>query len=152
MKKTDACYTPVKTAGTADCRFFDFGKHYFAVLEIEADAAEKQEITLAVGEVLAADGRIERQPGGSRIYQEEKVTLRPGKNRIAMNMFHPGYNAGTLPIEPNAVPFRYAEVRGCSGPVKAVQHAYYFEFDDGAADLPAVRTIWTGSGNSASTR
>ena len=135
MKKADTYFTPVKTAGTADCRFFDFGKHYFAVLEIEADAAEEQEITLAAGEVLAADGRIERQPGGSRIYQEEKVMLRPGKNRIAMNMFHPGYNAGTLPIEPNAVPFRYAEVRGCRGPVKAVQHAYYCEFDDGAADF-----------------
>ena len=135
MKKTDIVFSPVKTAGTAGDWFFDFGKHYFAVLEIEADAAETTEITLAVGEVLGADGKIERQPGGSRIYQEEKVTLGPGKNRIAMNMFHPGYNAGTLPIKPNAVPFRYAEVRGAAGAVKAFQHAYFCEFDDRAADF-----------------
>ncbi|MBQ9336442.1 MAG: hypothetical protein IJS14_03975 [Lentisphaeria bacterium] len=126
--------------------FFDFGKHYFAVLEIEADAETAQEIMLAVGEVLAGDGKIERKPGGSRIYQEETVMLRPGHNRIVMTMFHPGYNAGTLPIRPNAVPFRYAEVRGLSGPVRAFQHAYFYEFDDTAADFVSssddLNRIW----------
>ena len=135
MRKTDVLISPVRTEGGPNDRFFDFGKDYFAVLEIEAEAETAGEATLAVGEVLAPDGRIDRAPGGNRIYQEQTVELRPGHNRIAMTMYHPGYNAGTLPIEPNAVPFRYAEVRGFPGPVKAFQHAYYCEFDDSASDF-----------------
>ena len=146
MQKTDFTFTPVKTSECSGNWFFDFGKHYFAVLEIEAEASAKQEITLAVGEVLGPDGKLNREPGGSRIYQEQTVTLLPGSNRIAMDMFHPGYNAGTLPITPNAVPFRYAEVRGCSSPVKAFQHAYYYEFDDSASDFSSssenLNRIW----------
>lgn len=146
MKKMDAVFTPVRTAGMEGNYFFDFGKHWFAVLEIEAETSQEQEITLAVGEVLTPDGQINREPGGSRIYQEQKVWLKPGDNHVAMEMFHPGYNGGTLPIEPNAVPFRYAEVRGFSGPVKAFQHAYYCNFDDSASDFECssdnLNAIW----------
>ena len=146
MKKLDAVFTPVRTAGTEGNYFFDFGKHWFAVLEIEAETSQEQEITLAVGEVLNPDGQINREPGGSRIYQEQKVLLKPGHNHVAMEMFHPGYNGGTLPIQPNAVPFRYAEVRGFSGQVKAFQHAYYCNFDDSASDFECssdnLNRIW----------
>lgn len=135
MKKNDIRFSPVTVSGPGDDLFFDFGKHYFAVLEIEAEVEKDQEITLAVGEMLAPDGRIEHNPGQFKTYQEQRISLKPGVNRAAMVMTHPGYNKGTLPIEPNAVPFRYAEVRGCSGMVKAFQHAYYGEFDDSAADF-----------------
>ena len=40
MKKLDAVFTPVRTAGTEGNFFFDFGKHWFAVLEIEAEASQ----------------------------------------------------------------------------------------------------------------
>ena len=50
MKKTDALFAPVRTAGGPDNWFFDFGKHYFAVLEIETEVETAREITLAVGE------------------------------------------------------------------------------------------------------
>ena len=39
MKKTDFKFTPVKTSECSGNWFFDFGKHYFAVLEIETEAA-----------------------------------------------------------------------------------------------------------------
>ena len=145
-KKTDALFSPILRSGGPGNWFFDFGKHWFAILEIEADSDEERKVTLAVGEVLAADGKINRNPGGSRIYQEETVQLKPGHNRISMTMFHPGYNGGTLPIKPNAVPFRYAEVRGFSGPVKAFQHAYFYDFDDAASDFECssdnLKGIW----------
>ena len=146
IKKKDIVFSPVRRAGVPGNWFFDFGKHWFAVLEIEAETSQEREITLAVGEVLAPDGSISREPGGSRIYQEQKVRLKPGHNHLAMEMFHPGYNGGTLPIEPNAVPFRYAEVRGFSGPVKAFQHAYYCNFDDSASDFQCssenLNAVW----------
>lgn len=132
---TRRLFSPHRTERNGKDCFFDFGKHYFAVLEIEAETSSRQEIVLAVGEVLNPDGSICRDPGGSRIYQEQTVVLHPGHNRIAMKMEHPGYNGGTLTVSPNAVPFRYAEVRGCSGPVKAFQHACYREFDDSASDF-----------------
>ena len=146
MKKTDALFGPVRVSGPSDDLFFDFGKHYFAVLEIEVEAEKAQDITLAVGEMPAPDGRIERQPGGARIYQEQTVSLLPGFSRIAMTMTHPGYGAGTLRIEPEVAPFRYAEVRGCSGRVRAFQHAFYGPFDDSASDFVSssdnLNRIW----------
>jgi len=135
MKKTDIWIPPVTVSGPTDDLFFDFGKHYFAVLEIETETEAARDIILAVGEMRDPSGRIERSPGQFKTYQEQTVRLRPGVNRIAMTMTHPGYNKGTLALEPNAVPFRYAEVRGCAGEVKAYQHAYYGEFDDSAADF-----------------
>ena len=107
MKKTEALFKPVRTAGTPENRFYDFGKHYFAILEIEAEC----------------------------IYQEEKISLNPGTNRIAMRMSHPGYNGGTMKLDPEAVPFRYAEVRGCKGPIQVFQHAFFGMFDDDASDF-----------------
>ena len=76
IRKMDVVFSPVKQAGVPGNWFFDFGKHYFAVLEIEAETSQEQEITLAVGEVLNPDGQINREPGGSRIYQEQKVLLK----------------------------------------------------------------------------
>ncbi|MBO4631804.1 MAG: hypothetical protein J5858_07765 [Lentisphaeria bacterium] len=146
MQKTDAIFSPVRTVESPGTCFYDFGKHWFAVLEIEFDASEAQEITLAVGEVTDFNGRIHRNPGGSRVYQEQNISIQPGRRRIAMTMFHPGYNGGTLPIQPNAVPFRYAEVRGFNGPVKAFQHAYFYEFEDSASDFScssgSLNRIW----------
>lgn len=145
MKKTEALFTPVRTAGTPENLFYDFGKHYFAILEIEAESKVAQEITLAVGDV-EENGHIHRTPGGSRIYQEEKVFLNPGTNRIAMQMSHPGYNKGTLKLYPEAIPFRYAEVRDCKCPVKVFQHAFYGTFDDDASDFVSssenLNRIW----------
>ena len=134
MKKTEALFKPVRTAGTPENRFYDFGKHYFAILEIEAESETVQEIMLAVGDV-EENGHILRTPGGSRIYQEEKISLNPGTNRIAMRMPHPGYNGGTMKLDPEAVPFRYAEVRGCKGPIQVFQHAFFGMFDDDASDF-----------------
>ena len=42
MKKFDVFFSPVKASGEPGKWFFDFGKHYFAVLEIEAESASAQ--------------------------------------------------------------------------------------------------------------
>ena len=135
MRKSDLLNLPVYSAEiAADNLFYDFGKHAFAVLEVEVDSPAAQEITLAVGEVLESD-HINREPGGSRVYQEEAVTVPAGKSYVKMTMTHPGYGKGTLPIEPNAVPFRYAEVRGKVKVLQIFQHAYFGYFEDDASDF-----------------
>ncbi len=146
MRKSDLLNLPVYSAEiAADNLFYDFGKHAFAVLEVEVDSPAAQEITLAVGEVLEND-HINRDPGGSRVYQEEAVTVPAGKSYVKMTMTHPGYGKGTLPIEPNVAPFRYAEVRGKVKVLQIFQHAYFGYFEDDAADFksssPALDRIW----------
>ena len=146
MKKTDKLISPVYASAVQDgIQFFDFGKHAFAVLEIEAVSAVSQELILAVGEV-EQNGRINQAPGQSCVYREQKIVIMPGKNYIKMDMFHPGYNSSTLKIEPNAVPFRYAEVRGNVKNLKVFQHAYFGYFDDDSSDFksssPVLDQLW----------
>ena len=146
MRKSDLLIVPVTSEKIADNVFFyDFGKHAFAVLEVEVESALPQNITLAVGEV-ADKKSINRDPGWSREYQEEVVAVPSGKSYIKMTMTHPGYGNGTLPIEPNAVPFRYAEIRGEVKVLQIFQHAYFGYFEDDAADFhsssPVLDRIW----------
>ena len=120
MKKTGSIFSPVRTIEDAGCIFYDFGRHWFGVLEMEAESGRAQEIVIAVGE--ATDGnRINRNPGGSRIYQEQTVSLKPGHNHIAMKMFHPGFNGGTLPITPEATGSRSRQRRSLYPPWRSRQ-------------------------------
>jgi len=146
MRKSDTLNLPVYSAEiAADNFFYDFGKHAFAVLEVEVESPVAQDITLAVGEVLAND-HIDRDPGYSRVYQEEVINLPAGRSYVKMTMTHPGYGKGTLPIEPNVAPFRYAEVRGKVKVLQIFQHAYFGYFEDDASDFksssPALDKIW----------
>ena len=114
--------------------FYDFGKHAFAILEIHLIATKEEKITVAIGEVLSGKNQIERNPGGSRIYREEQFTVLEGENSFMMKVSHPGYNDGTLTIDPDVLPFRYAEVRGCSSAcVHVIQQAYFGTFEEDAS-------------------
>lgn len=146
MRKSDILIPPVCSAElAADSVFYDFGKHAFAVLEVEVDSPVNQTITLAVGEVLEKN-HINRDPGYSRVYQEQVIDLSAGRSYVKMTMTHPGYGKGTLSIEPNVAPFRYAEVRGKVKVLQIFQHAYFGYFEDDAADFqsssPALDRIW----------
>ena len=135
MKKTEKLIPPQRRTHPGEQTvFFDFGKHAFAILTAEVVSDKKQEIVLAVGEVLK-EGRIHPEPGGSRIYQEEKFSLSIGVNHVEMKMSHSSYNDGTLQLEPNAVPFRYAEIRGDVQILQVFQKAYFGRFDDEASDF-----------------
>lgn len=135
MKKYEIPVSPVDSSILEDGTFFyDFGRHAFAILELELESEQRQQIVIAVGEVRK-NGRLDRNPGGSRIYQEQTVDIMPGHQRVAMKMLHPGYNNGTLTIEPNAVPFRYAELRSFSGKAKVVQRAFFANFEDAESNF-----------------
>ena len=117
-----------------DTIFFDFGKHAFAVLEVEIFSEKAQNITLAVGEV-SINGKIHRNPGGAKVYKVENFAVSCGINHLTMRIPHQGYNNGTLEFEHEAAPFRYAEIRGKVIVRQAVQHAFFGRFDDDASDF-----------------
>lgn len=125
--------------------FYDFAKHAFGILALEIEADKDQEITIAVGDV-AANEKIVREPGGSRIYQEQKLKVKAGKHYYEMKMQHPGYGSGTLKLEREICPFRYAEVRNCDGKIKAFQLAFFGPFNDDAAHFSSsdenLNKIW----------
>jgi len=123
-----------QTQPAPDTLFADFGRHAFGRLQLEIDSAEAQSIQVAVGEVCR-NGRIEQDPGGSRIYQEQTLDIQPGRHSYQMTMTHPGYCEGTLTVEPEIAPFRYAEVRGCKGAICVRQQALFGPFRDDAADF-----------------
>ncbi|MDD3694399.1 MAG: hypothetical protein PHG44_00345 [Lentisphaeria bacterium] len=127
-------------------RFYDFGRHAFARLVLETESAVEQEIQIAVGEV-AHGGRLCQAPGGSRIYQEQTLVLKPGRQQYQMHMRHPGYGAGSLKVTPELAPFRYAELRGLQNAKARVwQEAFFGPFDDGAALFQssdeALNQVW----------
>ena len=73
MKVFEELNRPFRTENFEDNTiFFDFGKHAFAVFEVEIFSSGVQDITLAVGEA-SINGRVNRSPGGSLVYQEEKI-------------------------------------------------------------------------------
>lgn len=129
----------------ADIVFVDFGRHAFGRLEVEVDSQVSETIQIAVGD--AAHGkRIVQNPGGSRVYQEQTLTVKPGKHCYLMTMTHPGYCSGTLKVDPEIAPFRYAEVRGCSGRMQVRQRAKFGPFRDTAAEFsssdPTLNQVW----------
>lgn len=145
MSKNHVLIPPATSVKTEHLFFADFGRHAFAVLEAEVETETPQKIILAVGEI-AQDARIDQAPGNSCVYQEQEISLTPGKHDLRMEMIHNGYNSGTIPLTPNAVPFRYAEIRGDVKIHNVYQHAYFGHFDDDASDFksssPTLDKIW----------
>ena len=102
MQKVDILNTPVfSSTPEENVLFCDFGKHAFAVLEIEGECDTATEVTLSVGEVKTC-GRINRAPGGSRIYQEQTVSLSSGKNLVKMMIEGQGFACIDLGVDVDA--------------------------------------------------
>lgn len=116
--------------------FLDFGKAAFAALELEYKTKVADTLIVRVGEKLA-NGRIDQKPGGTIMYQEIKLAVKPGQTHynvpIAPNKRNTNHLAIPLPDSyPVLIPYRYAEVVAPNKKFKAeeaVQVAYFSYFD-----------------------
>ena len=139
--------------------FADFSKDAFATLEIEYELEEDAEMTVRVGEKLDANGCIDQNPGGNRIYREYAVQCHRGSGSFLFPVepFHNPYkhNSHTqhlihLPLPEGAkgelLPFRYVEISPCKGNIKLTRTEYFCDFDDDAADFKCsderLNRIW----------
>ena len=128
----------------------DFGKDAYCHLVLTLNAETESRLDVLVGEVLKPDGRIEENPGGSRICCKETLTVKPGTAEYLMK-FPPHrnpYGGISSPQTPEIAPFRYVEIRNPNGieVAKVVRVAHFPEFDDNASafrcDDPELVKVW----------
>ena len=128
----------------------DFGKDAYCHLVLSLKAEQESRLDILVGEVLKPNGRIEENPGGSRICCRETLTVRPGEADYLMK-FPPHrnpYGGMSRPQTPEIAPFRYVEIRNPGGVevVKIVRVAHFPEFNDAASafeyDDPELVNVW----------
>ena len=95
----------------------DFGKDAYCHLVLTLKAEQEGSLEVLVGEVLKQNGRIEENPGGSRICYRETLTVKPGEADYLMK-FPPHknpYGGMSRPQTPEIAPFRYVELRNPGG-------------------------------------
>jgi alpha-L-rhamnosidase len=105
--------------------FVDFGEAAFGTVQITSSGKQRK-VTVHMGEALAGDGRIDREPGGTVRYQKHEVTLRPKEAaRPALNWSPPEWmEDGYLSLPkgcPEIMPFRYVEIEGAPATFSAQQ-------------------------------
>ena len=90
--------------------FIDFGRAYFAGLELEFKTPEAGRIiTVHLGEALLTGGGVNRSPGASIRYQRSELTLKEGQLLYTVPL--PERDARLMPDNVGPVmPFRYVEV------------------------------------------
>jgi alpha-L-rhamnosidase len=135
--------------------FADFGKDAFAQLRLNLYADKDDEsVTIRIGEVVDANGNINRKPGGSIRYAQYKIDLRRGlhtyKIQLKPNEINTRPAAVKMPAYIGEVtPFRYCEIEGYNHPLKAddlTRLFAHYQFDDGAANFHSsdstLNAIW----------
>lgn len=148
LAKTDEA--PVVLRRTRDGLWFvDFGRAAFGTIRIRASVpATGGALTVHLGEVVA-DGRIDREPGGSRRYRVAHQDLLPGTRWYEIAIPKDARNtsgaAVRMPEEVGeVVPFRYCEVEGYPGTLTAAdirQVRVHYPFDGGAATFASSNRV-----------
>ncbi|MFO7976140.1 MAG: family 78 glycoside hydrolase catalytic domain [Candidatus Hydrogenedentota bacterium] len=107
---------PVAFENREGCCTVDFGKVWFGTLRFRlAASSSHRSVIIRLGEVLSADGRIDRNPPGTARFRELKLDLLPGKTLhelpIPGNPDNTGPRTIRMPSHIGEVlPFRYAEI------------------------------------------
>ena len=137
--------------------FIDFGKAAFATMNFNYVARTPHTITVRVGEMLDKKGYVNRVvPKKSNIrYQEIKVDVKPGQREYQIKVQSDERNTRAnkaVPLPegfPTLVPFRYAEIEGFEGTLKAedfTQLAFHSYWDEEASsfrsDNDVLNQVW----------
>ena len=128
--------------------FIDFGRAYFAGLELEFKTPEAGRIvTVHLGEALLTGGGVNRSPGASIRFQRSELTLKEGQLLYTVPL--PERDARLMPDNVGPVmPFRYVEVENAPElrPEDIRQVAAYYPFDENAASFSCsdgrVNAVW----------
>jgi len=136
-------------------QFISFEKAAFGALKLTLDEAPESIDSLVVhlGEDNIPGNQINRNPGGSIIYNQVKVALKPGKTEylIQIPRFISHYPNSQVLAEhmPEVTSFRYVEIEGLKEDLtidKVRQMALLYQFDDNAADFQSsndnLNQIW----------
>ncbi len=124
--------------------FIDFGKAAFGTVEFKLTSKEAGgTVEVHLGEVLADDGNIHRQPGGSRRYRKMTVSLEKGTHTYTVVIPSDTRNSSGAAIKvkefmPDVMPFRYCELVNAPetlGENDVWQIAVHYPFNNEAASF-----------------
>ena len=128
--------------------FYDFKLDAWSTIEFILEGKKGTKVELAVGECLA-NGKLNRAPGGSRIFQTNEVTLNGGIETFRFMPKPGGVQPIALksPFEFEIIPFRYAEIIGDCRVIEVKRTPIYpEEFDDNdshfVSDDELLNKIW----------
>ena len=137
----------------------DFAKDAFATLEIECNLTQDTDLTICIGEKLRNDGRIDRNPGGYRVFSSysrhcpKGICVFPFPVKEFQNPYWeaiPEQDIVRIPLpqgaETEITPFRFVEISSCIGEVTLRRKEFFCDFDDDAADFKCsnerLNRIW----------
>ncbi len=127
----------------------DFGKAYFGTVLIESADGQDDSLIVHLGEKLANDNRIDRNPGGTIRYQrirldhlEAKQThvlaLKPDKRNTTPPAIMLPDSFGVI------MPFRYCEIENLTAPIEGLkisQKGYHYQFNDAASAFSSSDSV-----------
>jgi hypothetical protein len=127
----------------------DFGKDAFGTLILESHSRQPDTLIVNLGEKLAGDGTIDRNPGGTIRYQRVILPDLPVYEEIELQLPPDERNTSppaiSLPDSFGVVmPFRYCEIERLKVPlsdVKVRQKVYHYRFNDEAGNFTSSDTI-----------
>jgi alpha-L-rhamnosidase len=135
--------------------FADFGKDAFAQLKLNLFSDKDDEsVTIRIGEVLDANGNLNRKPGGTIRYAQYKIDLRRGLHTYKIQLKPDAVNTRPAAVKAPAnigevTPFRYCEIEDYSHPLKSedlTRLFVHYQFDDDAANFHSsdstLNAIW----------
>src|SRR5581483_528500 len=133
---------PVRFEKRGDVLFADFGKDVYGNLRIEFSSGPPTgTVKVRLGEKLAENGTIDRNPPGSVNYREIPLSIQPGRRRYQLEIPPKKFHLGTASVKMpgyigEVTPFRYAEIEGAALPLPASglhQLFVHAPFDDKAS-------------------
>ncbi|MES2377693.1 MAG: alpha-L-rhamnosidase C-terminal domain-containing protein [Bacteroidota bacterium] len=146
---------PVTFTHNNNVYFADFGKDAFAQLKLNLFSERDDEtVTIRIGEVLDANGNLNRKPGGTIRYAQYKIDLQRGLHTYKIQLSPNAVNTRPAAVKAPAnigevTPFRYCEIEGYSHLLKAedlTRLFVHYQFDDGAANFHSsdstLNAIW----------
>ncbi len=156
LQFTDQC--PTATYDHTPCiRGFDFGRDAIGQLRLTVTSEHPDTIVVRLGEVRSPDGRVERQPGGSRRFAEYKLHLVPGRHTYDLSMKPDARNSDPATAARNRLypvflpdyagvvfPFRYIEIEGNAEVVRSIvpeRRMLHYPFNDTAVSFNSSDSV-----------
>ncbi|MEO8617557.1 MAG: alpha-L-rhamnosidase C-terminal domain-containing protein [Luteolibacter sp.] len=146
---------PVRFERRGEIFFADFGADAYGNVKIGFSInPPAAEFKVRLGEKLAADGTIDRKPGGSVNFREVSLVTHPDKRTYQMEIpskpFHKRGKSVQMPPEIGEVtPFRYVEIEGAPvalDPSRVRQLFVHAPFDDNASSFESsdetLNAVW----------
>ncbi|MEP2026912.1 MAG: alpha-L-rhamnosidase C-terminal domain-containing protein [Reichenbachiella sp.] len=136
-----------------DSYFIDFGKAAFATLAFAYESTINDTLVVHIGEQLV-DGKINRDPQKTIRYQKVEVVISPEKTQYLLKIEPDKRNTKPRAVQlpdsfPVLLPFRYVEIEGVNGELKAddfTQLFYHGYWEDKASYFTSsdstLNAIW----------